>query len=90
MSLDGTTFETLYSFSGGSTDGASPIDGLSSVDSTMYGITSNGGIDDLGTIYSFMVPEPSSMLLVAFSATALFLALPGRRSWTKQRKDCAD
>ncbi len=57
---DGTVFsitpsgtETLlYSFKGGSGDGAVPYAGLVSVNGTLYGTTSKGGASSYGTVFS--------------------------------------
>ena len=78
MNLDGTEFNVLHSFAGGSSDGAYPS-GLSLIDSTLYGTTSEGGSLGVGVLFAFAVPEPSSLTLGA--AGALVLAC-----WTSKRQ----
>jgi uncharacterized repeat protein (TIGR03803 family) len=55
----------LYSFAGGADDGASPSDGLlQGSDGNFYGVTLNGGANDLGTIFKF---TPAGIETVLYS-----------------------
>ena len=63
------TLTTLYSFSGnpdGQSPNGSPI--LSADGNTLYGMTSAGGINGLGTIYSYALDTNTYSLLYSFSA----------------------
>ena len=52
MNTDGSGYQVLYSFSGGSTDGAAPYGSLTLSGSTLYGMTSRGGANGgYGTIF---------------------------------------
>jgi uncharacterized repeat protein (TIGR03803 family) len=51
---NGTGFETLYNFTGGS-DGANPVAGLIISGNTLYGTASNGGISGRGTVFAFNI-----------------------------------
>ncbi|MFC2149423.1 choice-of-anchor tandem repeat GloVer-containing protein [Candidatus Auribacterota bacterium] len=48
----GGGFTLLHEFAGGANDGQSPWGSLTLVDSTLYGMTSNGGPASAGTIFS--------------------------------------
>jgi uncharacterized repeat protein (TIGR03803 family) len=76
INTDGSDFEVLHSFAGGPDDGAIPFGDLSVSNSTLYGMTPNGGTHYSGTIFSFPipVPEPSSFILTAIAAPLGFLA----------------
>jgi uncharacterized repeat protein (TIGR03803 family) len=47
------TFATIYTFTGGNNDGASPEAGLIYQNGTLYGTTSRGGPSDAGTVFAF-------------------------------------
>ncbi len=52
INADGTGFTALYTFTGGN-DGAQPIGGLiQGADGRLYGTTSTGGADELGTLFA--------------------------------------
>jgi uncharacterized repeat protein (TIGR03803 family) len=64
MNTNGTGFALLRSFTGVS-DGTSPYGSLTLDGSTLYGMASEGGVNNLGTVFSIgVVPEPSSMGMV--------------------------
>jgi uncharacterized repeat protein (TIGR03803 family) len=65
----GTQFETIHSFDGPS--GIYPTTRLLAVGSMLYGSTERGGTTGLGTIFALMIPEPSSIFLLAFAGFAL-------------------
>jgi hypothetical protein len=79
---DGTGYTLLYDFSGGASDGRYPYGSLIQSGSTLYG-TSAGGSTDGGTIFSLVVPEPASFLLVVIGAAALFSSRGLCCRWTK-------
>lgn len=58
-------FTVLHSF-GGWGDGVRPFGGLTNVDGTLYGTTSNGGTDDSGTIFA-VTPSGRETVLHSFS-----------------------
>jgi uncharacterized repeat protein (TIGR03803 family) len=74
-SNDGTIFEigysgeeqVLYSFKGGTTDGARPFGGLVDLNGTIYGTTSSGGAQNKGTIFA-LAASGSESLLHSFGA----------------------
>ncbi|HEX3626090.1 MAG TPA: choice-of-anchor tandem repeat GloVer-containing protein [Verrucomicrobiae bacterium] len=65
MNLDGSAFQTLYSF--GETNGASPKGKLVSTAQTLYGTTSSGGTNNYGTIFSFNYDDSGFTNLYNFS-----------------------
>lgn len=62
LNVDGTGFQSLYSFTrrdavtGTNGDGASPQAGLIQSSNTLYGTTSEGGLYGNGTVFSFFLP----------------------------------
>lgn len=69
INTDGTGYQVLHEFAGSPVDGAYPYgsltmgtDGL-----TLYGMTSVGGAYGDGTIFKFVIPEPSTFVLVALA-----------------------
>ncbi|MGO8677401.1 MAG: choice-of-anchor tandem repeat GloVer-containing protein [Limisphaerales bacterium] len=64
-------FSLLYSFSGGTNDGARPLGGLMlGSDGNFYGTTSAGGPDDLGTVFVFGASTTNVVkTLAAFNGT---------------------
>jgi uncharacterized repeat protein (TIGR03803 family) len=61
---DGSVFTLLYSFTGGSTDGAGPYAGLiQGPDGTLYGTTFAGGASNAGTIFQ-IAPDGSGFTLL--------------------------
>ncbi|HXB59983.1 MAG TPA: choice-of-anchor tandem repeat GloVer-containing protein [Candidatus Acidoferrales bacterium] len=57
VSLDGTGYTNLYSFSaddnnGTNSDGASPMAGLTLSNNTLYGTTTSGGLNGSGTLFA--------------------------------------
>lgn len=52
MNTDGSGFQLLHSFAGGTKDGADPQGSLTLVGSKLYGLTNAGGTNDEGTVFS--------------------------------------
>ncbi len=72
IGLDGSTFQVVYSFSDGPTDGKGPYSTLTVVGSTIYGMTRAGPTNDyFGTIFALTIPEPSTLVLLGISAVGL-------------------
>jgi uncharacterized repeat protein (TIGR03803 family) len=59
------TQTVLYSFAGGS-DGATPLAGLTLVNGVLYGTTSSGGANNVGTIFSFNPATNTKTTLYSF------------------------
>jgi uncharacterized repeat protein (TIGR03803 family) len=70
IGLDGTGYQTLYSFTGGTLDGANPGADLLVVGSALYGTTGGGGSANDGVVFSIAIPEPSTLLLVTAGGAA--------------------
>ena len=65
MNIDGSGYEVLHSFAGGSLDGSNPFGTLIEFNGLLYGSTSGGGSANDGILFSIAVPEPSSLVFVA-------------------------
>jgi uncharacterized repeat protein (TIGR03803 family) len=59
IATDGSGFTLLHSFAGGPADGAHAMASLVTDGSFLYGMTNQGGADDLGVIFSFEIPLPA-------------------------------
>ena len=64
-------FTVLHSFAGGASDGSSPYGSLIQSSSILYGMTENGGSYGSGTLFSLVVPEPSSLALALLAGGLL-------------------
>ncbi len=76
MNTDGTGFTRLHAFQGGTTDGKSPGEVLTLDNGVLYSTTWWGGSSanngyGYGTVYSFAVPEPSTLVLFSIGACSL-------------------
>jgi uncharacterized repeat protein (TIGR03803 family) len=65
------TYLPLYSFKGGTSDGAGPSGGLTAAGVMLYGVTGAGGTYDLGTIYSYNAATNKYAVLYNFSGPRL-------------------
>ena len=65
INLDGTGYNKIHDFAGGSLDGSSPFEGGLIVDGNqLYGTTTRGGQFDIGVVYSLtLIPEPTTFSL---------------------------
>jgi len=70
IKLNGAGFAVLHSFVGGS-DGAYPHGSLEYVGTKLYGMTSNGGMADLGTLFRFSPSGTGYVVLHSFVGGAL-------------------
>jgi uncharacterized repeat protein (TIGR03803 family) len=67
MNTDGTGYTLLHQFNGGSSDGASPLGSLTLSGSTLYGMTSAGGSNNLGTAFKMNTDGTGFSLLRSFN-----------------------
>jgi uncharacterized repeat protein (TIGR03803 family) len=72
INTDGTGFSLLHEFGGG-TDGKWPYGYWTLSGSTLYGMTSEGGRSNLGTVFSIAVPEPGISALLLAGLAGLWL-----------------
>jgi uncharacterized repeat protein (TIGR03803 family) len=76
LNTDGTRFETLYSFSGGS-DGGTPLGGLVLSSNVLFGTTDFGGISGNGTVFSLSLSSLAiPQLTIIASAADVILTWP--------------
>jgi uncharacterized repeat protein (TIGR03803 family) len=70
MNTDGSGFGIVYGFSGGTNDGAYPAFGPLLIGSSLYGVTVNGGSNNLGVVYGnpAVAPCPGTNFLTQVSA----------------------
>jgi len=67
VNTDGSGFQLLHSFQGGTSDGANPVASLAVSGSTLYGMTGSGGSSsNAGAIYSINTDGSGFQLLHAF------------------------
>jgi len=67
IDADGSNFQILRSFSGGTSDGQKPEGSLILSDTTLYGMTSAGGASDKGIIFSMDTDGSNFQILHSFS-----------------------
>ncbi len=67
LNTDGTGFDLLHEFAGGSNDGADPSSSLILDSGALYGMTYRGGISDRGTIFSINTDGSSFSLIHKFA-----------------------
>jgi uncharacterized repeat protein (TIGR03803 family) len=72
ISTDGSGFGLLHEFLGPPDDGAQPRGGLAFAGFTLYGMTSTGGFDDLGLIFSISTDSDPSNPDVGDTFTVLY------------------
>ena len=79
LNTNGGDFAVLHSFRGGSTDGRFPYGGLELSDGVLYGMTPYGGPSDVGTVFSFVIPEPGVWVALALCGAVVALRRRGRQ-----------
>ena len=67
IGTDGSNFTLLHEFAGGDNDGAVPYGSLILSNSTLYGMTYQGGDDDVGVIFSIGTDGSDFILLHKFA-----------------------
>jgi uncharacterized repeat protein (TIGR03803 family) len=70
IQTNGSGFILLHEFAGGAADGAYPYDSLILSDTTLYGMTENGGNSDYGAIFKIETDGCSFALLHGFAGGA--------------------
>ncbi len=70
IGTDGSGYEALHVFAGGSEDGSYPKGSLILSGSTLYGTTSEGGDSDLGTVFTIQTDGSGYSLLHEFTGGA--------------------
>ncbi len=76
VGTDGTSYQELYDFTGG-TDGAFPLGDLTLSNGTLFGMTDQGGASGVGTVFALALPAPTpepGTLALAGGGAALVLA----------------
>ena len=68
--LDGTDFQVLHLFAGGTADGRNPVGGVTLSGSKLIGTTSSGGAANDGTIYSLNLDGSDYQVVRSFTGTA--------------------
>ena len=77
VNTDGTSFKTLYSFTGGTnSDGAIPGARLILSDNTLYGTTAKGGSAAAGTVFSISLPVVPPRLIITPVGENVVLSWP--------------
>lgn len=72
LNTNGSDFAVLHSFRG-SADGRYPYGGLELADGVLYGMTANGGPSDVGTVFSYVIPEAQVWAAMALAGGLLVL-----------------
>jgi uncharacterized repeat protein (TIGR03803 family) len=81
INTNGTGFQLLHSFAGGTNDGSSPCDSLILSGSTLHGMTAGGGSNSVGVIFALDLPLPQ--LAISTGSTSVTL------SWSTNFPDFA-
>jgi uncharacterized repeat protein (TIGR03803 family) len=71
INTDGSNFKVLHSFLGGN-QGYNLQGDVVVSDSTLYGMTLQGGEHGWGLVFSFTIPEPSTISLLSIGILAFF------------------
>jgi len=64
IQTDGTGYTVLHAFNGPTADGALAHSPFTLIGSTAYGMTSNGGANNDGSLYSFALSDPAGTYVV--------------------------
>lgn len=71
MNTSGTGYQVLHNFTGFSSDGDNPIGTLTLSGSTLYGVTEDGGAQNIGTIYKINTDGTALQFLHSFSGGSM-------------------
>ena len=77
VNTDGSNYQLLHTFAGGSNDGGEPLCTLVAAGSSLYGSTWEGGATNHGIVFSFPVPEPSTLILLGIGAIGVLGGVAG-------------
>ncbi|HEX4265005.1 MAG TPA: choice-of-anchor tandem repeat GloVer-containing protein [Verrucomicrobiae bacterium] len=69
IGTDGSGFQLVHTFTGVATDGALPYGSLTIANTTLYGMTSAGGANNLGCVFSVDTSGSGFQILHSFSTT---------------------
>ena len=85
MQTDGSGFSLLHSFAGGADDGKDPRGSPILSGATLYGMTSNGGDNDKGVVFSLPVAETISKddLLATWDGQGVYYRNSDTGAWVK-------
>lgn len=67
INTDGTGFHLVHTFTGVTTDGAAPYGSLTISNTTLYGMTSAGGANNVGSVFSVDTSGSGFQILHSFS-----------------------
>lgn len=87
LSADGSSYTNLHTFTGGSSDGASPHGSLTVHGSVLYGMTYYGGASNKGIVFSIPIvpPEIPAYLTITTTGSQITVSWPSLLSgWTLQ------
>ncbi len=77
IDADGTDFQDLYNFTGGTTGGDTPLSNPILVGSWLYGTTEYGGTDNRGTIYKIGTDGNNFAILHSFGSSEGYYPFSG-------------
>jgi len=77
INTDGTGYQVLYNFAGGTGDGSAPYHSLTLSGSTFYGVTPAGGTSNFGTIFSINTDGTGYQILYNFVGGTNDGTIPG-------------
>ena len=69
VSCQAGTESLLYSFSGGTTDGTTPLGLIQAIDGSFYGVTELGGANNRGTFFNLTPSGATESVLYSFGST---------------------
>ena len=75
INTNGTGYASLHDFAGGLADGSEPLASLAYADGVFYGMTSLGGSNNDGVVFSYL-PQPSTIPVEPQPPTILYEPLP--------------
>jgi uncharacterized repeat protein (TIGR03803 family) len=89
IGVDGTAYRVVHSFQPDDpNDGVNALGTIAFVESRLLGITLNGGSNNIGTIYSIEVPEPSGIATLGIGALSSLAFLIRQRHLCRRSRFC--